>query len=484
MRLLDRLADRYSLRQGFWEGMASGAAVYMGTYGDPGKEKTLVNLVGAARDAYQSNGAVFAVILIRLALFSEARFVFQSLVDKHTYGTPDLRILEEPWPNCTTGELLARMEQDLSLAGNCYLWKAADDRLVRLPPDEVTIISQQIRVPGGHYREIVGYDWDPTPVQNVAPGTDNRSEQAQTFTVDEIAHWSPYPDPRANFRGMSWLTPVLRDIGADTAMTSYKIAYLENMAAPNLLIKYQQKLRPDTLDSIGERMHAKFGGSNAFRTFVLDQGADATVLDNSLDRMGFASTQEAGANRICSASGVDPILIGLLTLGRAAVTYEQAMRRLGDITMRPLWRSACAALQKLVPNVPPAGVRLWFDTADIAALRASETERAQTMQVNAAALLTLVQAGYTRESSVAALQTGDVSQLQEAPSAPPPGISGRETATERYNAPAAASGKVTDGNPSGEPPAPSQKPGPPTGNGKGPTPKQMRPMPPALLRRP
>src|SRR5262245_59546762 len=119
MRLLDRLTERY--RQGFWEGMASGAAVLMSSYGDPSKEKALPNLVDAARDAYASSGAVFAVILVRLALFSEARFTFQSLVDKHLYGSTDLRILERPWPNCTTGELLARMEQDLSLAGNAFL---------------------------------------------------------------------------------------------------------------------------------------------------------------------------------------------------------------------------------------------------------------------------------------------------------------------------------------------------------------------------
>jgi hypothetical protein len=30
-----------------------------------------------------------------------------------------------------------------------------------------------------------------------------------------VAHWSPIPDPLANFRGMSWLTPVLREIDAD-----------------------------------------------------------------------------------------------------------------------------------------------------------------------------------------------------------------------------------------------------------------------------
>jgi hypothetical protein len=375
------------------------------------------------------------------------------------------------------------MEQDLTVAGNCYLWKAEDDLLVQMPPDEVTIISEEFQGPTGHYRKVVGYDWDPSPVQNVAPGQSDKSERAQTFTVDEVAHWSPIPDPRAKFRGMSWLTPVIREINADTAMTSYKIAYLENMAAPNLLLKYPMKLRPDTLDSISERMHAKYGGANAFRTFVLDQGADATVLNNSLESMSFASTQEAGVNRVCGASGVDPILIGALTLGRAAVSYEQAMRRLGDVTLRHMWRTGCAALQKLVPNVPPAGVRLWYDTSDIAALRASETERGQTSQVQAAALLTIVQAGYTRESAVAFLASGDVGQLVPEPQAPPPGVSGRETTSEKITPPAAAR-PITDGHPGGEPPRPSQKVGPPSGNGKGPTPRQMRPMPPALLRRP
>ena len=47
---------------------------------------------------------------------------------------PRLRVLEEPWPGGTSGELLARMEQDVSWAGNAYIWDAGD-RLVRWRPD-------------------------------------------------------------------------------------------------------------------------------------------------------------------------------------------------------------------------------------------------------------------------------------------------------------------------------------------------------------
>jgi phage portal protein BeeE len=471
-RLLDRLADRYSLRQGYWEGMASGAAVYQSTWGDPNREKAIANLVSAAQDAYASNGIVFACILIRMSVFAEIRFVFQSLVDKRLYGTPDLTILEHPWPGCTTGELLARVEQDVSTAGQDYTWAADTDRLVRVPPTEVTIISEEIQGPRGHYREVIGYDWDPAPIQNVAPGQDDRSDKAQFLPVAEVSHFSPYPDPKANFRGMSWLTPVLREIAADSGMTNYKLSYLEHAATPNMLVRYQQRLRPDTVDAIVERMEAKYAAGNAFRTLVLDQGADATVVGNSLEQLSYEATQRAGAERICAAAGVDPVLIGLRT-GDA----EQALRRLADVTLRPLWRGVCASLQKLVPNVPPQGVRLWFDVSDVAALQESETARAQVAQVSSAALLTLVQAGYTRESSVAFLSTGDVTQLQAAPEAPPPGQSGREPA----NMVPQGATAITQGNPSGEPPRPSRKPGPEVGNGKGPTPRQMRPLPQSMV---
>jgi hypothetical protein len=94
-----------------------------------------------------------------------------------------------------------------------------------------------------------------------------------------------------------------------------------------------------------------------------------------------------------------------------------AIRRMADLTCRPLWRSMCSSLQKLVPNVPASGVRLWYDVSDIAALRQGELERAQATQVKAAALITFVQAGFTHESAVAALSADDVTLLKKDPAA-------------------------------------------------------------------
>jgi phage portal protein BeeE len=404
-RLWDRLLARDA---GFWEGMASGAAVFTTSYGSPDKEAILPQFAAATRDAYASNGVVFAAILARISLFSEATFQFQRASDKNLFGDQRLGRLQHPWPDGTEGEMLARAEQDVSLAGNFFLWDAGD-RLVRWRPDWVTIISAIVDAPnGGWYRQVVGYRYEPPREMQPAFG------EPQTALPEEVVHWAPLPDPAASYRGMSWLTPVLREAQADSGMTAYKTRYLQHAATPNLLVKYTQKLSPGTVDSLRERVGARYGGvDNAFKTLVLDQGADATVIGNSLSQMDFSGVAQAGADRILAAGNVPGVIVGLEPLRGAGRGYQESMRKFADLYGRPQWRSFCGALQKLTPgrDVEAGAVRLWFDTTDIAALQEGEQEKAQMALIHAQALLTLAQAGYTQESAVKAVQANDVSQL-------------------------------------------------------------------------
>ncbi len=440
--MLDRVRDRYR-QQGYYEGMASGAAVLVSYGSDSNREAPYQPLIATAQQAYATNGIVFAITLVRQMLLSEATFKLQNKVTKQLYGTQDLRILEEPWPNGTAGDLWSLMELGASSAGNAFVAKVEDDELLWLPPKEVTIVSEMVTSSRGvRYRRPLGYDWDPK--LTAAPG-ENRDRQAQFFTVDEVAHWAPIKDSAANFRGMSWLTPVIREVAADQGLTQYKNEYLDH-GTPVVAVKYPMKLRPDTQDSIEERLRAKFGGvGNAFKPLVFDQGADPT-LGSTLNDLNYTVVQAAGEARICAAGGVDPMLLGLRGDRTPAASEQDVMHRFEVITARPLWRSGCAALQKLVPNVPAQGVRLWFDTSDIAALQSAETERAQVAQVSAAALLTLVQAGFTRESAVMALTTGDASVLEEDPRAPAPGTTGGGGTPATVNPPGGKTG-VPPGGP-------------------------------------
>lgn len=408
-RLWDRLIKRDA---GYWEGMASGAAVLTTSYTSSGNESVMPQMTAWAQSANGNSAIVFAAILVRMALFSEITFQYQAKDDKHLFGNQSLGILEEPWPGGTTRDLLARMEQDVSLAGQAYVWNApGEDRLVRLRPDWTTIVSELVQVAGGgQYRRKVGY-WVEPPRTVLGQG------QGQFYPADEVAHWAPIPDPCADFRGMSWLTPAYRDVLGDDGMSQYKIKYLENSASPNLLIKYAQKLAPGTVDAVRDRMHARYGGvNNSFKTLVLDQGADVTVIGNSLQQMDFSNVSAVGTERILADAGVPGVLVGLEPLRGAGRGFQESVQKFANLWARPQWRSVCGVLSQFLDV--PSGNRLWFDTGDIAALQDGEMERGQAALVRAQALLALYQAGYDRLSAVAAVNAMDLTQLKEA-AAPP-----------------------------------------------------------------
>jgi len=434
VRVYDRLLRRYGGTDGYNEAMFSGATLVVTD--DPsgrGKEPPPAGFAARARQVYQSSGPVFAVFFTRMSLLSQAEFKFQRRSDSSLYGNTDLKLLEVPWPNGTSSDLLARMEQDRGMAGNAYVRKVSDGELVRMRPDTVTIISEEVKDDLGRiWKRPAGYSEDLGPL-----GYSDR--EPQIYDTDEVAHWAPDPDPVAQWRGMSWLTPVLREITGDSGLTEYKIAHVSNGAMPGVILKYSQKLSDDAIRKLRTRIAAKFGGpDNAGKTLVLDEGADLLVAGSSLEQLQFTTVQGAGVERILAAGAVPAEVCGLTAGGTtsASAGYETAMRRFADLWARPSWRSACSALEVLVPHAADRdGVRLWYDVGGIAALREGELARAQSTLVRSQALAAFVNAGFTRESAIQAAESGDLSLLQPDPNALPPGVTGRETSTLRENAP-------------------------------------------------
>ena len=358
---------------------------------------------------FGSNAAVFACGTVRIQLLAQAEFKWQNKSTGQLFGSPELSILEQPWANGTTSDLIANMEQHNFIAGNAFVRRAGDS-LVIMRPDWVDILSVQF---------IDGYDGN-----GVAKA---RSEvlgylyseggygvgEPVFYDVDEVAHWSPMPDPMSKWRGMSVMTPVLREINADVSMTQHRQTFFDQAGTPNLILKYAQKLQPQTLEGIRDRWRARFGGpAGAGSTVVLDEGGDLTVVGSTFESMRFGELQAAGEARIAAAAGVPAIVAGLQA-GLDASTYSNyamAMKAFGNGTASYLWRSLCAALSKLV-NVPP-GARLWYDTTNIPALREDTKDRADAMAVLAGAASTLLTAGYEADSIIVALNSGDLSQLK------------------------------------------------------------------------
>jgi phage portal protein BeeE len=277
---------------------------------------------GYIEGAYKSNGVVFACILSRLLVFSEARFQFRQTRNGRPgdlFGTPALKLLEHPWANATTGDLLTRMLQHADLAGNSYTARRSRDRLRQMRPDWVTIIMGSDTRPEADATvddldlEVLGYAYHPRGPQ--AGG------QPEILLREEVAHFAPIPDPSANFRGMSWLTPVLREIMADSAATAHKLQFFENGATPNMIVTFDPKVTQGQADEVQAAIRERQAGiANAYETMVLGGGATATVVGADMRQIDFKVTQGHGETRVAAAAGVPPIIVGL-SEGLEAATY-------------------------------------------------------------------------------------------------------------------------------------------------------------------
>lgn len=372
----------------------------------PHKEPMANSYTAFAQYGYAGNGIVHAIMNTRLMVFSEARFRFARYVNGtqgDLFGTPALQILERPWRNGTTGELLARMIQDVDLCGNFFAIKRHGE-IKRLRPDRVTIIvGLPLDAVDELDAQVIGYFYDPN----------GDGSSAAMLPVEEVCHWSPIPDPLASYRGMSWLTPVVREIESDTAATEHKARFFENAATPNLLVKFDKTLTREKAETFKELFEQNnIGWRNAFKTLYLGGGSDATVVGSNMEQMDFKRVQGAGETRLAAAGGTPPVIVGL-SEGLASATYSnygQARRRFADGTIRPLWRSAAAALEKIV-DLPDAQTVLIADDSHVAFVREDLIDVAEITQKHAVTVRTLIDAGFDPDAAVAAVMNQDLARL-------------------------------------------------------------------------
>lgn len=365
------------------------------------------DFAGYVNGAYKSNGIVFACQMARMLIFSEMRFQYQKMEEGRPgdlFDDPDLDILRKPWPNGTTGELLERAIQDTDFAGNHYIVREGN-RLRRLRPDWVDII---LTAPPDRAvaSDVAGYLYRPG-------GTDDR-DLWELYPIDgskgQIAHWSPIPDPLAQYRGMSWLTPVLREIMTDTSASKHKQRYFENAATPALAVALDASVTPEQFAEFMEKMDAAHNGvENAGKTLYLGGGADVTVIGAHMQQVDFKQIQGAIETRIAAAARVHPAIVGLSEgLQGSSLNegnFKAAKEQFGSGTMRPLWRSLCAAYDVLVDDF--VGARLWYDDRDVAFLRQDRKDEADLKAREAETIAKLVMQGYTSESVVKAVIEGD-----------------------------------------------------------------------------
>jgi hypothetical protein len=382
------------------------------------KEEIGQSFGGYVAGAYQGNGIVFACLNARMSLFKQASWMWQKVrsgVPGELWSSPELDILRTPWPNGTTGDLLARMIQDADLAGNSFSVRRPG-RIVRLRPDW-TVIAH-----GSPNDANVGM-WDPDAELLGywhQPGGPAGGQGWVFYQWQEVAHFAPIPDPMAPARGMSWLTPLVREVEADSAATSHKLMYFRNGATPNLVVTGVPGATPEAfqawVDKFGKG-HDNAQGK-AYKTMYLSGTVDAKVVGNDLAQVDFKVTQGAGETRIAAAAGVPPIVVGLSEglqgSSLNAGNFQAAMRRFADLTGRSLWQDAAGALATIVtvPGGSEGANRLWYDDRYIPALKDDIKDYAEVQSLQAQAIRQYVDAGFEPDSVVDAINAGDLKRLK------------------------------------------------------------------------
>jgi HK97 family phage portal protein len=369
------------------------------------------NYSGLVTGAYKRNGVIFACMLARSLLFTEARFQFRRMLNGKPgdlFGTQELGILENPWPNGSTGDLLGRMIQDYDLSGNAFVARRADNRLTVLRPDWMTVIagspndaeSTSVDIDA----QILGYVYH--------PGGRRSGLDPVVLLREEVAHWQGTVDPAFRFRGMSWLTPVIREIMGDDAAMTHKQKFFENGATVNMVVSLDPSIKQEAFNQWVDKFEASNTGVlNAYKTLYLGGGADAKPVGADLRQADFKIVQGHGETRICAAARVPPIIVGL-SEGLDAATYSnygQARRAFADGTMRPLWRTAAQALSSIVRV--PARAELWYDDRDISFLQEDQADAANIQAVHAGTIHTLIAAGFEPSSVIDAVTAGDMTRL-------------------------------------------------------------------------
>lgn len=423
MRLLDRLrgpdalADsRYSLAdyvqqisQFTFGGVGYGTLQQTLASGD--REEIEHTVRAYVAGAYKANGVVFACSALRMSVFAQARLSWQRIRQGRAgdlWSNAELQVLERPWVGGKTSDLLMRMIQDVEVAGNSYMLRPSGGELVRLEPDWTTIVLEPVMFRGAKVgMRRVGYTY-----QHGGAGS---GEDEVLLLPDEVSHFIERPDPQATFRGMSWLTPVLREIEADQEATRHKAAFYRAGATPNMIVRMDAGIDPEKFQRYIEHFRREHEGpENAYKTLFLAGAADAQVVGSDFKQLDFRSTQGLGETRISAAAGVHPVVVGLSEGMQGsslnAGNYGQAKRRVADTTLRTLWTNAAGALETVAP--PASDSRLWFDVRDVPFLRDDEKDEAEVLRIHATTMRSLTDAGWTPQSSQAAVIAGDLSLLE------------------------------------------------------------------------
>lgn len=333
-----------------------------------------------ARDGFGRNELVYACIMKKARTLPQAvlRVYPDGPGDPRNEPLPDhrlRRLVEQPNPVTNEVEFTQLLVVHLDLSGNCYqlIVRGRDGvptELWPLRPDLIRIRPSRSNPRVWNY----GYVADPNAAARGGP--------AEVIPVDrrDVVHIK-YPNPLDMYFGQAPLRPATRAVTVDNARTDYVDTLLRNDAVPRAVVTTQKQIDDKVVERLEERWFRRFGGANRGRPAFLQAGMDIKVLGLNMTDLEFGELSGITEARICSAMGVQPIMVGA-KVGLDRSTFANMREAKVD-----LWESTLMDLQGLflagyktqvLPFFLGVGrqrVAMRWDTSGVLALQEAESEK-------------------------------------------------------------------------------------------------------------
>ena len=277
---------------------------------------------------------------------------------------PLVRLLAQPNPWVSRGQMWGTVVMDRALAGNSYWLKArvqqgvmtgAIGELWRLRPDRVKIIPSATTFID-HYEYSTG-------------------ATKEEFAPNDIIHFKTR-HPLNDYYGMPPLMPIAGLVDIEDYMKSFLRGFFEKGGTgPGSILTVKQTMSQEKKDDIRERFKRQFGGAGSFHEMMILDNAESTYQQMGLARglrdalpSDIYAQLEAG---IAMVFGIPASILGT-RIGMESSSYankRQDWQVFWDLTMTPLLSDLDDALNlQLTPDF--GGIdEVLFDLSDIRALQ-------------------------------------------------------------------------------------------------------------------
>lgn len=300
---------------------------------------------------------------------------------------PALSLIAEPMPGIVGNLVWAWVIQDYKLFGNAYLRKVRTS--TNGTPIGLQYIPQDMIRPVGN-----GIN----PLTHYTYTTDGR---AYDIAVEDIIHIRYGRDPEDIRLGRSPVQAVLREIATDNTASSAAFGLLSNGAMPSIIIGPDASnagdvdISPDDARQIKRQLREDLTGDNAGGVVVMSGPYKMDKVSMSPSELALDSIRRLPEERICSALGLNPMVLGLGSgLERSTYSnFERAQQAAWEDGMVPLMRAIADALTiSLLPDFAESseGDFILFDLSNVRALaddRQAEAERAERLYKSGVATL-------------------------------------------------------------------------------------------------